>query len=58
MLYSAEHEFSNTHKSKMVKNTLLALKLSVAVFILLINVKLLTIVDTLALMRRINFMFS
>ena len=46
-------------KNKMLKNkTLLALKLSDAVFILLINAKMPTIVGILTFISRINFMLS
>ena len=40
------------------KEISLALKISHVVFILLINVKMLTIIDTLTFMSRINFRLS
>ena len=59
MLNSTEHEISTTHKSlNAEKNKIfLALKLSDAVFIPLIDVKMLKIVAILTFMSRINLMF-
>ena len=53
MLNSTEHKLSTAHKNN--KNKFLALNLSDAVFILLINIKMPTIVGILTFMSRINF---
>ena len=55
MLNSTEHDFYLLIETKMLKiKTLIAFKLSNAVFIMLINVKMLTTVDILTLMSIIN----
>ena len=60
MLNSIEHELCTAHKNKMLKiNIFLAkLKLSDAVFILLIKRKMPTFVGILTIMSRINFMLG
>ena len=59
ILNSAEHEISTDHKKlKYRQIKILALSLSDAVFIMLINVKMPTIVGILKFMSRINFMLS
>ena len=60
MLKSTEHEILTTHKNKkyrQIKKSL-ALSRSYAVFILLINVKMPTIVGILTFMSRINYVLS
>ena len=57
MLNSTEHEISIAHKTEMLKHdSYLLLQNSDIVFILLINVKMLTIVSILTVMSMINFM--
>ena len=59
MLNSTEHEISTAHKTKIPANKkFLALSLSAAVLIMLINVKMPTIVCILTFMSRINFVLS
>ena len=53
MLNSTEHEISTEHKNKMLK-MFKTFKLSEAVFIMLINVKMPTIVGILIFMSMIN----
>ena len=58
MCNSIEQEISSAHKTKMLKKDFLALKLPDAVFILLINVKMPTIIGILTFMSRMNLMLS
>ena len=53
MLNSTEHEISTAHKNKMLK-MFTTFKLSEAVFIMLINVKMPTTVGILIFMSMIN----
>ena len=57
MLNSTEHEISAAKNAKKIR-TFLAFRLSDVVYIMLINVKMPTIVDTLTFMSMINFMLS
>ena len=56
MVKSTEHEISTAQKTKIkqIKN-FLALTLSDVIFIMLVNVKMLSIVDIKTFMTRINF---
>ena len=58
-LNSTWHEISTAQKTKLLKiKNFLAFKLSDAVFIMLINVKMPTIVGILTFISMINFMLS
>ena len=50
MLNLTEHEISTAHKNMLKKRTFLAFKLSVDLFIMLINVKMPTIIGILTFM--------
>ena len=56
ILNSTEHEISTAHKTKMLKKTFLAFKLSDVVLIMLVNVKIPTIIVILTLIS--NYLLS
>ena len=55
---SIEHDIQQLLKTKMLKHRLLAFKLSDAVYIMLINVKMSTFVGILTLMSMLNLMLN
>ena len=59
MFNSTEHEYSNAHRSKMLKNKdSSCFQLSAIVLIMVIYVKMPTIVGTLTFVSMIDFMLS